>query len=509
MKKLILLVLVLSGIALAYFEQNDGVPEVFSDAGTQNWRMWSGQDAASKLYDNSVGILFDDLLLTVIVGNFTPGASRTRHTAVGFNAGIGFDGDFTTSVGNFAGEKNTADFHTAIGVLAGIWNEGAKNTALGETSFNAFNLDTGSAKEVTSVDFANNRMTVSGGHGFGANGTFRNLIATTTETLPEGLNGAIHTWEIISSTILEVKTDSFTDAGSGTHTLTPQFIYTNSTALGYNAEPDASNQVVLGDTNVTEVKTSGSLSVGGGITLGGNIIIPDDGLIGSVSDTDAIQIEADGDVVMTQDLAVSGAVTANEITTTEFTVEPDGDTFWSGNGTGLPHASVWGNDIAFTQAAAVQDTWYPISDTDISTGSVNEATHDGMGQLTIGKNGKYDIFYCLASECDTQNKHVETGIQVDGTTIGDARQHYHLPNVAAMTNTEFPMSSGGTIDIAAGQTVNVAIRTTDAGLPDLKVDHINLKLFMVGGRATSTDTLLLEDGDGLLLENDDGILLES
>lgn len=47
----------------------------------------------------------------------------------------------------------------------------------------------------------------------------------------------------------------------------------------------------------------------------GNVIIADAGYIGSVSDTDAIQIEADGDVVLTQDLAVTGDVTAANIVT--------------------------------------------------------------------------------------------------------------------------------------------------------------------------------------------------
>lgn len=51
---------------------------------------------------------------------------------------------------------------------------------------------------------------------------------------------------------------------------------------------------------------NGNVSSTGTLTLGGNLIIPDAGYIGSVSDTDAIQIEADGDIVITQDLAVQG-----------------------------------------------------------------------------------------------------------------------------------------------------------------------------------------------------------
>ena len=63
--------------------------------------------------------------------------------------------------------------------------------------------------------------------------------------------------------------------------------------------------------NATTVDLNGNLDVsgtytGGGLmTTGGNIVIPDAGFIGSASDTDALQIEADGDIVMSQDLAVS------------------------------------------------------------------------------------------------------------------------------------------------------------------------------------------------------------
>jgi len=44
----------------------------------------------------------------------------------------------------------------------------------------------------------------------------------------------------------------------------------------------------------------------GDVTLGGNLILPDAGYIGTISDPNAIQIEADGDVVLTQDLSISG-----------------------------------------------------------------------------------------------------------------------------------------------------------------------------------------------------------
>ena len=316
MKKLILLVLILSGIALAYFEQNDGVPEVFSQDGTQSWRLWTGETLSDLLFNDTPGILFDDDVLAIIIGSLSPGSARSGVTSVGYLAGESNQAFNTSYFGIQSGQLNTGNSFTVVGHSAGRFNDGDFNTAIGGNSFNTVTPDSGSAQNISSVDFANNQVTIDGGHGFSI-GNFVNLLFSSTGSLPSGLSSAFpEVWEVVNSTVLECFSDSFTDAGTGTHTITPLIIYENSTALGYDAEPDASNQVVLGDTNVTEVKTTGAINAGGGLTLGGNIIIPDNGLIGSVSDTDAIQIEADGDVVMSQDLTVDGTISDGTATLT-------------------------------------------------------------------------------------------------------------------------------------------------------------------------------------------------
>jgi len=73
---------------------------------------------------------------------------------------------------------------------------------------------------------------------------------------------------------------------------------TNDVTIKNDADADVL-EIPTGTTNVT---------VAGNITSGGNVVIADAGYIGSASDTDAIQIEADGDVVMSQDLAISGTL---------------------------------------------------------------------------------------------------------------------------------------------------------------------------------------------------------
>jgi hypothetical protein len=71
---------------------------------------------------------------------------------------------------------------------------------------------------------------------------------------------------------------------------------------------DADADVIEIPTGTTNVTVAGTLGTGGAITSGAGLLIADAGYIGSASDTDAIQIEADGDVVMSQDLAISGTL---------------------------------------------------------------------------------------------------------------------------------------------------------------------------------------------------------
>lgn len=92
-----------------------------------------------------------------------------------------------------------------------------------------------------------------------------------------------------------------------------------------NASPASELDVGTGEITTGSInRASGTLTleIGGTVeisitsatvTLGGNLIIPDAGFIGSASDTDAIQIEADGDVVLTQNLLLTKDITTNRV----------------------------------------------------------------------------------------------------------------------------------------------------------------------------------------------------
>ena len=168
-------------------------------------------------------------------------------------------GDNASGIGLSALQYNTGVNASGVGYTSLRYNEGESNSAVGLNAFNTFSLDSGNAETFTTA-LAGNQITVTG-HSFGADGAYRNLSVSTAGTLPTGLTTGVHQWELIDLNTLECRDGTFTAAtGTGTHTLTPQYIYMNSTAVGYNAEPTASNQVQLGDNSVTTVSTYADLT---------------------------------------------------------------------------------------------------------------------------------------------------------------------------------------------------------------------------------------------------------
>ena len=74
------------------------------------------------------------------------------------------------------------------------------------------------------------------------------------------------------------------------------------------------NTGALGDSPVTALTVASDLSV----TFGGNLIIPDDGYIGSASDTDAIQINSAGNVALTQIARGIFPIAGDDLATKEY-----------------------------------------------------------------------------------------------------------------------------------------------------------------------------------------------
>jgi len=163
-------------------------------------------------------------------------------------------------------------------------------------------------------------------------------------------------------------------------------------------------------------------------------------------------------------------------------IEADGaaaDVYFEGGaGSGFPYGGCYGNDINWTQASAAQNTWYIVSDADMtdSSGGLNLVTHDGSGKLTVTKAGRYRISYGATVGCSVANKLIQTTVAVNGTAVNDGIQHVIMNATANMV-----AASTAILSLAANDFVEFAIRTTDTGTPDISVEHLNITLVQVGG----------------------------
>lgn len=159
---------------------------------------------------------------------------------------------------------------------------------------------------------------------------------------------------------------------------------------------------------------------------------------------------------------------------TEITAE--GDVVFHGTA-GLQFGSCYGVEVGWIQANAVQNTWYDISDADMVDGQLHGITHDGNGQLTVGKTGMYAADWAGAFEADAANVHVQITFSVNGTEVNPGMNHFETVAVSR----EYACSGNAILDLTVDDTVNVSMRTTDAGTPDLLIDHLMLRLIQIGG----------------------------
>lgn len=154
------------------------------------------------------------------------------------------------------------------------------------------------------------------------------------------------------------------------------------------------------------------------------------------------------------------------------------DAVFIGAGTGLPYGACYISDMVtpFTQASAVQNTWYLISDVEVVDGPLNLMTHDGNGKLTATKAGTYKIDWSAVCDVSVANKHLQMGISIDGAA---PTMFQHIDPQAGLADTS--VSGTRIITLTANQTIELAIRTTSTGAPDITCDHLSITVVMIGG----------------------------
>ncbi len=188
--------------------------------------------------------------------NNSQGASNT---AVGFNSSYyNTTGTWNTALGTQAGDWwLTNNYSVAVGGLSARYAEGDYNTNIGYGTGTYFNEDVSGLKSFNQSDILTSTTVTITAHGFGSAGT-RRLLKFTEGTGYVGLvTGDVVPVNIIDANTVQIlRLSLFTGSSSTGHSFTPQFIYTNSMNLGYQAANTKSNQIVLGNASVTELLTA-------------------------------------------------------------------------------------------------------------------------------------------------------------------------------------------------------------------------------------------------------------
>ena len=176
---------------------------------------------------------------------------------LGTNAGTHNVGTEAVSIGRNAGQNATGGENVVIGARAGDYLQGVDNVAIGTDAWASFVEDAGSSQNVadatTDINLALDRVTITA-HGFGATSAYVSLKYTAGATPIGGLtNGSVYQVQIIDANTFEFFRDDLTTNGTDTHSFAlGTHLYSNTVSLGANSVPNASNQIMLGDsTTVT------------------------------------------------------------------------------------------------------------------------------------------------------------------------------------------------------------------------------------------------------------------
>jgi hypothetical protein len=177
--------------------------------------------------------------LAIGSGNFhTTNSTGTANLAIGTNALFNNrTGQFSTSVGHYTlNSSSTGTSNNAFGYYALFGGYGSYNTAIGDSALSSY----GTSILNTAVGNSSMKSNTSGSFNTAVGNN--SLITNTTGTY---------------NTAIGINANVFANN------------LTNATAIGANATVSASNTIQLGNTSVTDVKTSGKVTASSFVVIGG------------------------------------------------------------------------------------------------------------------------------------------------------------------------------------------------------------------------------------------------
>lgn len=243
----------------------DGVNDVIENIGHQS-DIYVGDDALVTVGHGGGNVASNTVIGNFALENNTTGNSNTANgnsalysnTTGGFNTANGVSALFSNTTG---------DFNTAIGNYSLYYiAKNNRNTSIGQNSSNdCFILSTGAVLTASTTTQVNISPALTGSWAVG-----EDIVIVLQTPFSSSISGFYEgVYKIVNATTLEVLRPNTVLGTTGTVNsveVRQGRKIDNSTALGYNAEPTASNQVMLGDANVTQVVSTGTF-FGAGFTV--------------------------------------------------------------------------------------------------------------------------------------------------------------------------------------------------------------------------------------------------
>jgi hypothetical protein len=176
----------------------------------------------------------------------------------------------------------------------------------------------------------------------------------------------------------------------------------------------------------------------------------------------------------------AGVAILDSINTTEFQVEADGDTYWVGDGTGVPYAQIYEENGSSTLALPAQDTFYQIT-----AFTVNGENNDGVpdhtnDHITIGKAGRYLVSSYIAISSATANEY-DIHVQKNNGSTDFLSLSIHLDTNVA--NKTIQASATGILDLENGDTIELWVKRLDGGAVSKTITIVNASITLshIGG----------------------------
>jgi hypothetical protein len=292
-----------------------------------------------------------------------------------------------------------------------------------------------------------------------------------------------------------------------------QFINAPSaTVLGINATDEIELNATLLDVNAN-INASGTYTGAGLMTTGGNIVIPNAGNIGSVSDTDAISISSGGVVTFNQipifsaGVNVSGGTLAGTLSTAA-----QGNITSLGTLTALQVDNININGNAITSTAGTDLTITPVAgqqivldgtivvDAGVVTGATSITSTAFVGDITGDVTGNADTATVLATARTIGGVSFDGSANINLPGVNSAGNQNTTGSAATLTTAR---TIGGTsfngsanIDVALATlatTVTVSDSTANTNFPVVFTNESNALLDDTGALRynPSTGTLLV------------------